>query len=196
FWLYKPDSYFEADWRRHEGAGPIFINLTHDIDLIRHLCGEIRCVEARQSSAARGYDIEDTAVLLLEFENGALGTVTVSDATVAPWSWEFSSGENPAYPKTEVPAYQIGGTRGALSIPDLRLWSQPEERSWWAPIDSEELACEPRDPFEVQLGHFEDVIIGKVKPSVTGADGLRSLAVVEAIKKAAVERRAVEPEAI
>ena len=39
-WFYKPDSYFDAaDWRKKPGAGPVAVNLVHDIDLIRHRGG-------------------------------------------------------------------------------------------------------------------------------------------------------------
>ena len=73
------------------------MNLIHDMDLLRHLCGEVTSVQAFESNAARGIR-EDSAVILLRFANGALGTVTVSDTIVAPWSWELTTGgENPAY---------------------------------------------------------------------------------------------------
>jgi predicted dehydrogenase len=95
FWLRKPDDYFDVEWRRHRGAGPVFVNLIHDIDLLRHLVGEITAVQAIASNAVRGFEVEDTAVIVFEFESGALGTANVSDAIPAPWSWELTSGENP-----------------------------------------------------------------------------------------------------
>ncbi len=191
FWLVKPEDYFRQIWRRETGAGPIFINLIHDIDLLRHLCGEITRITASQSSAIRGFEVEDSAAILLEFENGALGTATVSDATVSPWSWEFASGENDAYPKTEVPCYQIGGTDGSLSIPDLRFWTQPQGQSWWKPIFSETLSYVPCDPLQRQLEHFNNVISGNAEPLVTGRDGLLTLAAVEAVKRSADTGRPV-----
>lgn len=195
FWLYKPDDYYGESWRRQAGAGPVFINLIHDIDLLRHLCGEIRTVVARQSSAVRGFEVEDTAVIILEFENGAMGTVSVSDTVVAPWSWEFASGENSAYPKTAVPSYTIGGTEGSLSIPDLQLWTQPQAKSWWMPIETETLNYPAADPLVLQLKHFANVIAGRSRPLVSGEDGMRTLAVVEAIKLSAEtgEAQALEP---
>ncbi|MEM7695673.1 MAG: Gfo/Idh/MocA family oxidoreductase [Pseudomonadota bacterium] len=195
FWLHKPDEYFASAWRRSPGAGPIFLNLIHDIDLLRHLCGEIVEVSARQSSARRGFGVEDTAVILLTFDNGALGTVSLSDTVVAPWSWEFASGENPAYPKTDVSAIQIAGTMGALSLPDLALWSQPEGRSWWKPIARETLAHTPADPLARQIAHF-NAVIGGAAPLVSGRDGAHTLAVVEAIKQSAERGRAVSPETL
>lgn len=188
FWLYKPDDYFSVDWRKSEGAGPVFINLIHDIDLVRHLCGEIVSVQAMDSRRARGHDVEDTAVILLEFDNGALGTISVSDTIVAPWSWEFASGENPAYPRTETSCYRIGGKEASLSIPDLTLWFQPGQRSWWEPIETIRLEYEARDPLPLQLRHFADVIRNGAEPLISGREGLQTLRVVEAIKHAAANR--------
>lgn len=188
FWLYKPDDYFDVDWRKQEGAGPVFINLIHDIDLLRHLCGEIVSVQAIDSRRARGHEVEDTAAILLEFDNGALGTVTVSDTIVAPWSWEFASGENPAYPHTETSCYTIGGNKASLSIPDLALWFHPGQRSWWEPIERTTLPFEAQDPLPLQLLHFVDVIRNGAVPLVSGREGLQTLRVVEAIKRAAATR--------
>lgn len=185
FWLFKPDDYFDPGWRRAPGAGPVFINLIHDIDLLRHLCGDIRRVQAAESRRLRGNDVEDAAALLLEFESGALGAVTVSDTTVAPWSWEFTARENPAYPEVETHCYAIGGSHASLSIPDLTLWRHPGQRSWWNPIVSERLAYAPANPLERQLDHFIDVIANGATPLVSGREGLETLRVVEAVKTAA-----------
>ncbi len=190
FWLYKPDDYFEPAWRRSKGAGPVFINLIHDIDLLRHLCGEISRVQAVESSRMRGHDVEDSAVVLLEFENGALGTVSVSDTIPAPWSWELTSAENPAYPETTAACYTIGGQKGSLSVPDLKHWSYSGKPGWWQPIDCRTLPVEPADPLTLQFDHFLDVIDGVVSPLVSGGEALKTLAVIEAIKGAAATKTA------
>ena len=117
FWLAKPDSYFETPWRRQPGAGPLYMNLIHDIDLMRHLVGEIATVRAVAANHVRGHPVEDAAAVLVTFENGALGTFSVSDAVVAPWSWELTAGDNPAYPPTAETAYWIGGTEASLALP-------------------------------------------------------------------------------
>ncbi|WP_270725960.1 Gfo/Idh/MocA family protein [Shimia sp. Alg240-R146] len=184
FLLYKPDDYFDVAWRRRPGAGPIFINLIHDVDLMRFFVGEVAEVMAMQSSEARGFEVEDTASLLFRFENGALGSFVLSDAAVSPWSWEFTAGENPAYPNVSASAYQIAGTHGALSVPDLQLWRHPQKRSWWEPIENRALSVAKGDPFERQFSHFLKVCDGAT-PLVSAREGLRSLEVVEAAKQAA-----------
>ena len=192
FWLYKPDDYFDTAWRRQEGAGPVFLNLIHDVDLLRHLVGEVVSVHALESSAIRGNPVEETAVVLLRFANGALGTMNVSDTIVAPWSWELTAKENPAYPATDEACCLIGGTHGALELPNLKLWTCGGRRSWWEPVAAEAVSVEREDPLVRQIRHFAAVIRGEAEPLVSGREGLRTLEVVEAIKRSAQTAAAVE----
>ncbi|MEY1556395.1 Gfo/Idh/MocA family protein [Yoonia sp. R2331] len=177
FWLYKPADYFEATWRKGPGAGPAMINFIHDVDLLRHFCGEIVEVQAMRSNVRRGQSVEDTAAVLLRFENGALGTFSLSDTIAAPWSWEMTSGENPIYPHHPGTCYTIGGTQAALSVPDLRLWSHDGPRSWWNPINAQTLQVDHADAFVRQFSHFIDVING-APPLVSAEEGRASLAAV------------------
>ena len=190
-WFYKPEDYFDVEWRRKPGAGPVFINLIHDIDLLRFLCGPVDTVYAMETNAIRGNDVEETCVIALQFASGALGTVNVSDTIVAPWSWELTARENPAYPPTAEPCYLIGGTHGSLELPGLRLWRNRDRRSWWEPIDATQLPFGFDDPLVLQVRQFAAVIRGEEQPLVTGADGLAALRVIEAIKQSAASGEAV-----
>jgi predicted dehydrogenase len=181
FWLMKPDDYFDVPWRREKGAGPILTNLIHDIDLLRYLCGEIASVQAITSNAVRKFAIEETAVVVLQFASGALGTVNISDSIVAPWSWELTTGENPMYPRTNQSCYTIGGTHGSLTIPKLEVWSNANKRSWWEPlVVAREFATE-QDPLRLQIEQFCRVIRGQEAPLVSGREGLETLKVIDAI---------------
>lgn len=186
-WFFKPDAYFdEAPWRTQSGAGPVSVNLVHDVDLLRHLCGDVTSVHALAHAALRGGENEDIAGALLEFENGAIGTMTVSDSIVSPWSWEMTSGEYPAYPRTSESCYLIGGSGGALSLPDLRVWKHTgEQPDWWTPIAATAEIREATDPLVNQIVHFAEVIRGSTKPLVSGEEGLRTLRVIEAIQHSA-----------
>lgn len=184
-WLPKPASYYEQSWRQGAGAGPLFINLIHDIDLLMYLCGPITQVQAMENNAVRGTDAEEVAVATLRFASGALGTVNLSDVAVGPWSWELTAGENPAYPQTDQSSYQIGGTKGALSLPNLSVWTQDNGPDWWAPMHQTRVPLPSSDPLKDQVEHFADVIRGKATPLVSGLDGLRAVQVIEAIKQAA-----------
>ncbi len=184
-WFLKPDHYFEADWRRQPGAGPVYLNLIHDIDLLHAFCGPITQVQAMESNAQRGFAVEETAVILLRFASGLLGTVNVSDAAAAPWSWELTARENAHYPATDQNCYWIAGTKGSLALPNLAVWSHDGAEGWWSPISAKRLVFPFDDPLIVQATHFGEVIRGNAKPIVSGVDGLAALSVVEAVKEAA-----------
>ena len=196
-WFYKPDSYFDqAPWRKLAGAGPISVNLVHDIDLMRHLCGEVISVQAQATASRRGYENEDVAAAVLKFANGAIGTVTVSDSIVSPWSWEHTAKEYPVYPATQQSAYMIGGSLGALSIPDQSLWRHDEAPDWWSPISATSSPIETSDPLVNQIQHFAEVITEGVEPRVSAREGLRTLRVVDAIQRAAATGETVTLEAL
>ncbi|MXQ09259.1 Gfo/Idh/MocA family oxidoreductase [Alphaproteobacteria bacterium GH1-50] len=182
-WFRKPDYYFDVAWRREAGGGPIQINLIHDIDLLQHFAGTIEEVHTFQSSAVRGFDVEDAAVVTLRFASGALGTINVSDATAAPWSWELTAGENSAYPATNESAYLIGGTEASLALPNLSIWRHADENSWWAPISATRVPIDTDEPLVRQIEHFADIIRGDAAPLVSARDGLVAVAAVEAVKR-------------
>jgi predicted dehydrogenase len=196
FWTMKPDDYFDVRWRREAGGGPLFINLVHDIDLMRHLVGEVDEVLACTSSVVRGFEVEDGAAVVLRFANGALGTFSVSDTVCAPWSWELTAAENPAYPASGQSCYHIGGTHGSLEIPAMRLWRHEGERNWWRPISATTYPAEAKgastggtdgpqgDPLVLQAAQFIRVVAGEEEPLVPAREGLRTLETIEAIKRA------------
>ena len=181
-WFYKPDHYFDvAPWRTQKGAGPISVNLVHDVDLLRHFCGDVVSVQAIAVPSKRGFENEDLATAVLRFASGAIATISVSDSIVAPWSWELTARENPAYPATSESCYLIGGSKGGMSLPDLRVWSHDDVADWWKPISAKNLTCKMDDPLVVQMSHFAAVIAGEEAPLVSGWEGLKSLEVVEAV---------------
>ena len=194
-WLFKPDNYFNS-WRKSLGGGPLLINLVHDIDIMRYLIGEIERVQCFESNSIRGGDTEDTAVVILKFENGSLGTLSVSDTIVSPWSWELTSKENPIYPHQKQTCYWIGGTHGSLELPESKIWKSIGKRGWWEPItqSTHKLGVYKNHPLNEQLNNFLAVIEKKEKPICSGLDGLNTLVVVEAIKLAAETGTVIEPE--
>ncbi|WP_409269975.1 Gfo/Idh/MocA family protein [Pseudomonas sp. KCJK9044] len=193
--LQKPASYFETPWRREPGAGFLLTNLIHDLDLLRYLCGEVVQVQAFTRNDVRGFANEDSAAVLLQFANGALGSLTGSDAVAAPWSWELGSGESPVYPRqADQPCYLLAGTEGALSIPQLKRWHYAETGSGWhTPLLQSEEAIPPGEALTLQLQHFIRVARGQEAPLIDAADGGRTLALIEAIRQAAESGRACAP---
>jgi predicted dehydrogenase len=182
--FHKPPDYFDVTWRRGPAGGPILINLIHDIDTLRALAGEIVQARSITSSRIRGFPVEDTAAVLVQFAGGALGTLLLSDTTTSPRSWEHTSGENPVFPhEPNQDCIFLSGTLGSLAIPSMRLWTQGGQPSWLRPLTSGQLGFETGDPLTRQLDHFCDVIEHQAIPLVTAADALRTLEITLQIRE-------------
>lgn len=199
FTLLKPADYYEVTWRTQLGGGPILTNLIHDIDNLRFICGEIESVYAMASSKMRGFAVEDTASLTLQFANGAVGSVLVSDVTPAPWSYELTSGENPSYPITGQDCYYFCGTEGSLAFPSLTGWRYPPGQTpgWHQPL-AQHHWDKPKsvDPLAAQMAHFCQVIRGEADPLVSGEEGLKTLAVAQAVLESAQRKLPVQPDTL
>lgn len=189
----KPEAYFDVAWRTRAGGGPVLINLVHDIDALRYLCGEIEGVQAVTSNAARGFAVEDSAAVLLRFASGALATLTLSDTTPSPWCWDQLSGENKDFARHEGQCYRLCGTKAALELPGLVRWHYAGERGWTHKLTAQPLDYQPGDPLALQLRHFIRVARREEAPLVSGADGAASLAATMAVLEAARTGRAVAP---
>ncbi|KAI0444359.1 hypothetical protein F4803DRAFT_254864 [Xylaria telfairii] len=165
--------------------------------------------EARNSDA-----VEDGAALTLRFASGAVGSFILSDAVVSPHFFEAGTGENPMISQARRPrhfhvdeidtvgegqtikedpvdVYRIMGTHGTLSVPDMTLWTYGDKPRSWAndlTIQHIEIDDDTRVPFDRQLDHFIAVVRGETLvekgPGCTGEEGLRVIAVCEAIIEA------------
>ncbi len=194
----KPDHYFEdAPWRRDVGAGPILLNMIHEVHNLRMLCGDIVAVQAFTSHAVRGFPVEDTGSISLRFASGALGTFFLSDTAACAKSWEQTSQENKVYPSyDDEDCYTVCGTHGSLSMPTMRTKTYPRdaERSWWKPFDVGVVGMIRDDPIRLQMEHFGAMVRGEALPLVSARDGLANLRVTEAIVAAAKSGTTVEIE--
>lgn len=188
----KPESYFEAAWRRQAGGGPILINMIHDIDLLRFLLGEIVSVQAASANKARGFEVEDTAAVVLGFESGALATLTVSDTAASPWCWDMAAGEAEHYPRQHVNSHYIVGSQASMTLPLLEVWEYKGQPGWHQPLTMERTALHLGHPYDEQLRHFAAVIDGKETPVCSGEDGLRTLQATLAVGAAAKQGERIE----
>lgn len=194
--FFKPEQYFlDGPWRRELGAGPILLNMIHEVHNLRMLCGDIVAVQAFSSNATRGFAVEDTVAINLRFSNGMLGAFLLSDTAACPRSWEQTSQENKAYATySDEDCYVITGTNGTLSVPTMRLktYPRPEDSSWWKEFEVGVVGMVRDDPLQRQLEHFGAVVRGEAEPLVSARDGLLNLRITEAIAMAACTGRVIE----
>jgi len=194
----KPDEYFADRWKRDAaaGGGVLLINAIHDFDCLRMLCGDIDSIQAMVSGKARGNPVEDTAAVSIRFASGALGTFTISDATVAPWCWEMTSQEDPRFAYLPENSYLICGATGSLAVPTLEHISNTPNGGRDATFIRRRLHHVAADSMTGQMKHFAAVARREAAPRVGVADAARSLAATLAVRMSAESGRAVTVEAL
>ena len=79
FWNRNDDYYGKSDWKgkKQLDGGTLFTQYSHFIDLLYWLIGDVRDVHAftRNYSHRHNVEFEDTGAVILEFDNGAIGTI-------------------------------------------------------------------------------------------------------------------------
>jgi UDP-N-acetyl-2-amino-2-deoxyglucuronate dehydrogenase len=96
---YRPPSYYrDSRWRGTrtlDGGGALINQGIHTVDLLLWLFGPVRRVYGRTAARLHEIEVEDTAVAVLEFENGALGTLEAATSVYPGYSRRIElSGSN------------------------------------------------------------------------------------------------------
>ncbi|CAX40657.1 oxidoreductase, putative [Candida dubliniensis CD36] len=190
--LSKPQEYFDVSpWRKSTstGGGVLLINLVHDLDLLQYMFGRIQRIYAELLSQQRNHEADEGAALTIKFESGVTGTFICCDNVVSPFNFESGTGENPTIPKNQGVSgiYRIFGSKGTLSMPDMKLYHQEKDvtSSWTNPINETVIESDlEKLPFDSQLEHFIDLIRGNVKePWCSIDDGISALLCIDAVMK-------------
>ncbi len=196
--LRKHDEYFAVPWRMLSGGGPLMINLSHELEMLGYLLGPIRTIDARSGNFARGGSMEDTAALIMAFENGALGSYLLSDAGASPWSFENATGENPDLGYTGEDCMAVIGDRGAIGFPSGVVWeaASGESPDWRNSLVRD---CEPADKdkkigFETlveQMARFVRSLAGNEVDLCSGEQGRDALAATLACMLSTQQERSI-----
>lgn len=187
---YRTQEYYDSGaWRgtwKLDGGGALMNQSIHTIDQLIYFVGPVKRLSASTTCLIHeGIEVEDTAVAILEFENGARGVI---QGATSCWS---STG-HPA----EV---QICGSEGSVFLSDesFRVWdfkqSQPEDDYIKEHLmTGAAVGLGANDPnainFNGHLRNFEDIvqaIEANRKPLITGAEALKAVAVIDAIYRSA-----------
>lgn len=161
-------------WRRKElSGGQVVEQATHVYDLARYLVGEVREVYGRLDTLVHrqepNYTIEDVAVALLRFRNGALGVLT-STAAAQPG----------------------GGHVGArLVARNLQLTIEGSKAHVLKGRESLELQS-TNDPYLDEDRKFIESILADRPTEVPIREGVKTLAVTLAVVQSAETRRVVK----
>ena len=168
--------YDSAPWRgsRALDGGVLLNQAIHAIDLLRWFLGPVESVTGFAATRAGHTEAADTGVAALRFASGALGVIAATTAAPPGLSAELN----------------LFFTRGQVALHDAAVarWAVPGVPP---PPPSEAVGSGRSDPAAIGiLGHlrqWQDILAALREgraPSVTGADGLATLAVILAVEEA------------
>jgi UDP-N-acetyl-2-amino-2-deoxyglucuronate dehydrogenase len=175
---HRPPEYYEAStWRGTEaldGGGALMNQGVHTVDLLLWLFGPVRRVFGKTATRLHAIEVEDTAVAVLEFASGALGTL------------EAATSAYPGYARR----LELTGSEGTVRLEGDRLAALDLRSAGEGDVatDANPVSAAATSPVVADVtAHravFEDfiaAIAGHVHPSCDGAQGRASVAVIEAI---------------
>lgn len=159
----------------------------HTLDIARYILGDVTSLTARTKRVNPKINGEDVATILLDHENGATSIVDVSYATkqsVEPFpetliEIDGTEGSIRLSQGYELQVTNAGGTVNTDVAPALLPWaSRP-----WHNIQESVYAIQQ---------HWTDSLIAAKETSTSGADNLKTFALVEAAYHSAASKATVE----
>lgn len=170
---YRTEEYYRAGgWRgtrAMDGGGALMNQGIHGVDLLRWLMGPVRSIRASAKAALHAIEVEDTAAALLEFENGALGTLTASTAC------------RPGSPRR----LDICGTLGGVTLEEDALVRWDLEMPCPVPVGPRSENGGAADPKAIgaaghtlQIANFVDAVLHGAPLLVDAQQGRQALEVV------------------
>ena len=168
-WKRTQEYYDMADWRgTWEYDGGVLMNqASHHVDLLQWLVGDVKSVFAKVNTYLHNVETDDTAIAVLEFKNGALGTIEATTCT-SPVDLEGS-----VTILGEKGTVKVGG----FAVNRFDIWKFEDS----LPNEEEEVKQLNQNPPNVYgFGHIQyfqnvkDVILNNAKPMTDGRSGLKN----------------------
>jgi len=201
---WRDRAYYQADpWRgrwREEGGGVLVNQSPHQLDLLQWFMGPIEEVFAYWDNLNHPYiEVEDTAVAVLRFKNGGLGTIVVSNSQKPGlYGKVHVHGENGASVgvQTDGGAMFIAGLSTVLEPPVNDLWNVPGETHLLAEWqDADRAAFEAIDAtsyfHQLQDQEFLQALLAGREPAVPGEEGRKTVELFTAIYRSQRDRQPV-----
>ena len=179
---YRPPSYYGGSrWRGTralDGGGALMNQGVHTVDLLLWLFGPVRRVFGRTIAGLHAIEVEDTAVAVLEFASGAIGTLEAATSAYPGYSRQIElTGSNGT-------VRLDGDDLAAIDLKDARDDERPAPGRGVTASAASAIVADPTAHVRV----FEDFIgaVGRgAPPACDGPDGRHSVALIEAIYQSA-----------
>jgi UDP-N-acetyl-2-amino-2-deoxyglucuronate dehydrogenase len=202
---WRNKEYYDSDaWRgtwAMEGGGVLVNQAPHQLDVLLWLMGEIEELYGSWANLNHPYiEVEDTALAIIQFKNGALGNMVLSNSQKPGLFTNIHvHGTNGASVGVQIEkgAMFIAGVPSTPQPPKNDIWTIEGEENMlqqWENEDHELFASLPQ-PMEhfMQLQHqdFYEAILQNRSPLVTGADGRRVVELFTAIYRSQRDKRPI-----
>jgi len=185
----------EGAWRQDPasgGGGSLMDMGGHCIDLLEMYFGKARTVQCLTGNLVQGYDSEDTAVVILDFESGAKGVVD------SLFNVPDESSKNRLELYGSQGSILAEGTIGQGEIGDMAAYLQEAPKGYEAQQARDAgagitIAPAPANMYRAEVEAFSQAVLDDVDPPI-GADlGLWSQRVLDACYESARTGQAVSP---
>jgi len=191
---WRDKAYYDSDeWRGTwdmEGGGVLVNQSPHQLDLLLWFMGDVDEVFGIWRNLNHPYiEVEDTALAIVKFKNGAIGNILVSNSQKPGiYGKVHIHGKNGASVgvQTDGGAFFIAGMTGVLEPPVNDIWTVPGEEEMlreWIIEDTE--TFKKNDPttfyFQCQIIDFMNAIRNNSEPMVTGEAGRKTVELFAAI---------------
>jgi predicted dehydrogenase len=202
---WRSREYYESnDWRgtwAGEGGGVLVNQAPHQLDLLQWFMGDIDEVYGCWENLNHPYiEVEDTALAVIRFKNGALGNILLSNsqnpALYCKVSVHGSNGASLGV-QTDGGAMFIAGMSTVSEPPINDIWTLPNEANLLAQWQKEDHHFfEIIDPTQyyhkLQIQDFLQSIIADRVPMVTGEEGRKTVELFTAIYRSQRDHRPVK----
>lgn len=201
---WRDQSYYESDpWRGKwdtEGGGVLINQSPHHLDILQWFLGPVEEISGYYSNLNHPYiEVEDTALAMIRFRSGALGSIVVSLCQKPGIHTKIHvHGSNGASvgAQTDGGATFIAGMTNVIEPPVNDLWTIPDEEHLLAGFQVEDRRLfrqlEPTTHYhKLQDRDFLSAITDNRAPSVTGEDGRKVVEMITAIYRSERERKPV-----
>ncbi len=192
---YRTQGYYDSgDWRGTwalDGGGALMNQGVHYVDQLQWMMGPVKSIYARAATSAHNIEVEDIAIAILNFENGAIGTIEGSTAVYPglPERLEITGTEGTAVIEAgKVKVWEFKDEKGEASAYGNKV--KPEEATAVA-TGSADPAAIPSAGHQAQLANLIASIEGDRDPAITGEDARRPLEIILAIYESARTGREV-----
>ena len=202
---WRDKAYYDSDeWRgtwKMEGGGVLVNQAPHQLDIFQWLMGPIDEVYGVWRNLNHPYiEVEDTAVAILKFKNGAIGNIVVSNSQKPGiFGKVHVHGSNGASVgvQTDGGAMFIAGMSSIAEPPVNDLWTVPGEETLldgWKREDSDFFNSINAMKYYMKLQNedFADAIQNDRKPLVSGEDGRVTVELFTAIYRSTRDNQPIK----